>query len=414
MDAQTLSTAMGCPLARATEMLPGMENAMRAANINTPLRAAHWCAQIGHESVGLQYMEEIASGAAYNGRADLGNTQPGDGPRYKGSGPIQLTGRNNFRAFTRWANAQGHTTIDFEAQPQLVRSNPKWGFLAASWYWTVARPQLNSLCDADNLDGVTRAINGGTNGITDRRTRLARCKTLGTRLLPSGGAPVARFHPMKPDTYTVSSGYGPRWGTHHNGLDFAAPVGTPIYAPADGTVVQGSDRAQGSVSGFGSWIWLDCQSSVGKDFIFGHVQHSGIKVRRGQSVKAGQQIGVSGNEGQTTGPHLHFEVWGSPGRTGGRHEDPAAWLKGASAPGGSTHTTTPPKENTVTDYARLGLEQLAGSGHKDGEPTFTGWGIEDLITKGRENLQKYGSATVPQMLAIAHADELRAIINEGK
>ncbi|WP_420100196.1 basic endochitinase [Corynebacterium sp.] len=188
MDAQTLSTAMGCSLARATEMLPGMENAMRAAQITTSLRAAHWCSQIGHESVGLQYMEEIASGAAYNGRADLGNVQPGDGPRYKGSGPIQLTGRNNFRAFTRWANAQGHTNLDFEAQPQLVRSNPKWGFLAASWYWTVARPQLNAQADRDDVEAVTRSINGGTNGIADRRARLARCKGLGNRLLPSAAS----------------------------------------------------------------------------------------------------------------------------------------------------------------------------------------------------------------------------------
>lgn len=191
MDAQTLSTAMGCSLARATQMLPGMENAMRAANINTPLRAAHWCAQIGHESIGLQYMEEIASGAAYNGRADLGNTQPGDGPRYKGSGPIQLTGRANFRAFTKWANAQGHTNIDFEAKPWLVREEPKWGFLAASWYWIIARPQLNSLCDRDDVVGVTRAINGGTNGLQDRKNRLARCKGLGTRLLPSRSSVVS-------------------------------------------------------------------------------------------------------------------------------------------------------------------------------------------------------------------------------
>ncbi|MGO1665333.1 MAG: hypothetical protein ACTHYO_16710 [Micrococcaceae bacterium] len=66
------------------------------------------------------------------------------------------------------------------------------------------------------------------------------------------------------------------------------------------------------------------------------------------------------------------------------------------------------------NYPRLTLEQLAGSGHRDGEPTFTGWVIEDLITKGRENLHRYGSATVPQMLAIAHADTFRAIIEEGK
>lgn len=159
---------------------------MRAAQITTALRAAHWCSQIGHESAGLVYMEEIASGAAYNGRADLGNTQPGDGQRFKGSGPIQLTGRANFRAFTKWANAQGHTNLNFETRPELVRQDPRWGFLAASWYWTQARPQLNSLCDRDDVVGVTRAINGGTNGIADRRTRLARCKGLGAKLLPSG------------------------------------------------------------------------------------------------------------------------------------------------------------------------------------------------------------------------------------
>ncbi|MDN6440476.1 MAG: peptidoglycan DD-metalloendopeptidase family protein [Acidipropionibacterium jensenii] len=144
---------------------------------------------------------------------------------------------------------------------------------------------------------------------------------------------------MKPGTYTVSSGYGSRWGAFHAGLDFACPVGTPIYAPADGVVVQGKDRAQGSVSGFGSWIWLDCQASVGKDFIFGHVHHPGILVKAGDRVKAGQQIGVSGNEGKTTGPHVHAEVWGSPGRTGGKHQDPAPYFTGATAPGGTTTTT---------------------------------------------------------------------------
>lgn len=333
MDAQTLSSVMGgtLTLARYRELLPGYENAMRAANINNIERAAMFAAQIGHESVGLRYMEEIASGTAYNGRADLGNTQPGDGPRYKGSGPIQLTGRANFRAFTQWANRAGHTTLNFEAQPELVRNDPKWGFLAASWYWVVARPQINSLADKRDLIGVTRAINGGTNGLDDRRNRYNRALNLGARLLPGTGsttkpAPVNIYHPMRDEKYRVSSGYGMRGGTMHAGLDFAADHGTPIYAVADGVVIEGSERAQGSVSGFGSWIWIDSQSSVGRDFIYGHVHHPGITVRRGQTVKAGQKIGVVGNEGQSTGPHLHWEVWGPPGRTGGKHEDPAPWL----------------------------------------------------------------------------------------
>ena len=141
-------------------------------------------------------------------------------------------------------------------------------------------------------------------------------------------------HPMKQGTYQVSSGYGPRWGTFHAGLDFAASIGTPIYAAADGVVVEGRERY--NVSGFGSWIWLDCQDSVGKDFIYGHVKHDGILVKAGDRVRAGQQIGVVGNEGESTGPHLHFEVWGSPGRLGGAHQDPAPYLANAAQPSEST------------------------------------------------------------------------------
>lgn len=135
-------------------------------------------------------------------------------------------------------------------------------------------------------------------------------------------------HPMgEPNgKWSVSSGFGPRWGGQHNGLDFAAPVGTPIYAPADGVVIEGNERAAGSVSGFGNWVWLDCQDSVGHDFIFGHMAHDQIYVRKGDRVKAGQLIARVGNEGQSTGPHCHFERWSPPGRIGGKPLDPAPWL----------------------------------------------------------------------------------------
>lgn len=194
LTADVLAQAMGCSVGRAREMLDPFVGAMRAAQITTPLRAAHWCAQIGHESAGLVYMEEIASGEAYNGRTDLGNIYPGDGPRFKGSGPIQLTGRHNFGLFSEWCFAKRYTTSPtyFVDHPDLVRTNPKWGFLAASWYWTVARPNLNRLADADDLVGVTKAINGGTTGLDDRRERLTRCKALGAKLLPptAGGLTV--------------------------------------------------------------------------------------------------------------------------------------------------------------------------------------------------------------------------------
>lgn len=133
------------------------------------LRLAHFMGQCAHESGGFRYMEEIASGQAYEGRADLGNTQPGDGKRYKGRGPIQLTGRANYRAFGR------EVGIDFESHPEMV-SYPSIGLMAAVRYWNSRG--LNAKADADDLQGITRAINGGTKGLEDRRVQTAKAKAL--------------------------------------------------------------------------------------------------------------------------------------------------------------------------------------------------------------------------------------------
>ena len=149
-----------------------------------------------------------------------------------------------------------------------------------------------------------------------------------------------KCQPLAAGTYTVSSGFGARWGTTHYGQDYACPIGTPLYAVADGIVVQGSERPQGSVSGFGSWIWLDCQASIGQDIIYGHVDHGGILVQAGDRVIAGQIIGHSGNEGQSTGPHCHVECWSAPGRLGGAAHDPATFLADATEPGAAIEPST--------------------------------------------------------------------------
>jgi murein DD-endopeptidase MepM/ murein hydrolase activator NlpD len=118
---------------------------------------------------------------------------------------------------------------------------------------------------------------------------------------------------VRPSNGNITSGFGARWGTTHYGLDFAAPIGTPIYAAADGVVVEA-----GPASGFGLWVRI--QHEDGTITVYGHMQD--FSVREGEHVKAGEQIARTGNRGQSTGPHCHFEVW----EPGGRKINPRPWL----------------------------------------------------------------------------------------
>lgn len=197
MDTNTLASAMGCSFSTAQRYVADFNVALRRANCTTVNRAAMYCAQVGHESVGLRYMEEIASGAAYEGRRDLGNIYPGDGVRYKGRGPIQLTGRHNYGEFGKWVEAIGLVEDPnyFVRNPHVVATS-RWGFLAASWYWTVARP-MNYYADRRDIYGASKAVNGGYNGIADRIRRWNHCLSLGAALLPSGGGGAAP--PSAPD-----------------------------------------------------------------------------------------------------------------------------------------------------------------------------------------------------------------------
>jgi putative chitinase len=135
--------------------------------VNTLLRVSHFLAQCAHESDSFRTLEEYASGAAYEGRKDLGNTEPGDGRRYKGRGIIQLTGRANYREY---GNALG---IDLENNPERALE-PEVSVLTALEYWK--KKKLNALADKDDVLTITKRINGGTNGLDDRKKYLARAK----------------------------------------------------------------------------------------------------------------------------------------------------------------------------------------------------------------------------------------------
>ena len=143
---------------------------MIARDISTPLRQLHFLAQVGHESGELRYTEEIASGAAYEGRTDLGNTQPGDGERFKGRGLIQLTGRANYQ---NYGDAIGIDLVS-NNQWERVATDPDLAVDVAAWYW--ATHNLNQYADADDIETITRKINGGLNGFDDRKRIAARAR----------------------------------------------------------------------------------------------------------------------------------------------------------------------------------------------------------------------------------------------
>jgi len=157
---------------RLNRYFTGLETNMSANNINTPLRMAHFLAQVGHESGDLLYSEELASGEAYEGRTDLGNTQTGDGVRFKGRGLIQLTGRSNYVAY---GTARGRDFVTGNNN-LLLATDPNLAVDVSCWFWVTHG--LNALADADNLNAITRRINGGLNGLADRAAHLQRAKCL--------------------------------------------------------------------------------------------------------------------------------------------------------------------------------------------------------------------------------------------
>jgi len=169
-----------CAAARRQDYLPFIQQALQEFEITSYLRETAFLAQLAHESGELRYMEELASGAAYEGRADLGNTQPGDGKRYKGRGPIQLTGRANYK---RYGDLLG---LDLVNNPTIAATK-EVGFRIAGQFWKLNG--LNELADQQKFETITRRINGGINGLPDRIMYYDRAKRVMSR--DDGAAVIA-------------------------------------------------------------------------------------------------------------------------------------------------------------------------------------------------------------------------------
>ena len=156
---QVLREIMPFAGSRAERFCEALEATMTEFSIISPRRKAAFLAQIALESGELRYTLELASGDAYEGRKDLGNTEPGDGRRFKGRGLLQITGRANYE---KCGKALG---LDLISHPELLEEPPA-AARSAGWYW--ASRNLNQYADDDRFGAITRLINGGYNHLDER------------------------------------------------------------------------------------------------------------------------------------------------------------------------------------------------------------------------------------------------------
>jgi putative chitinase len=164
-----------------------LQETLERYDISTRLRIAHFVSQTCHESASFSTTEEFASGSQYEGRGDLGNTQPGDGRRYKGRGLLQLTGHSNYRKYGQILG------IDLEGDP-VRAADPVLSLQIACEYWKSR--DINPDCDRNDIITVTKKINGGLNGLAQRREFLAKALDALSRIEAMG--PGALEHDSRP------------------------------------------------------------------------------------------------------------------------------------------------------------------------------------------------------------------------
>lgn len=173
-----------------------------------PHQFAHVLAQVMHESAGLVHDREIwgptEAQRRYEGRKDLGNTQPGDGSKYRGYGPIQVTGRANTTEFYNWCRNRGLNPPNFVDQPQRIAEAP-WAGWSVVWYWDTRK--LNQYADANDIEMVTRRVNGGLNGYADRLSYYDRAALV---LLGFGPTEIRAFQSAYMGKDQIDGISGPR------------------------------------------------------------------------------------------------------------------------------------------------------------------------------------------------------------
>ncbi|GEL22817.1 hypothetical protein PSU4_17710 [Pseudonocardia sulfidoxydans NBRC 16205] len=215
-------------------------------------------------------------------------------------------------------NAMIPVSTTTEALPDDPGTAPAQPAIGASRLHTSAQP-VDTLDPGEDVDvaNLTKAVDIGA--------KIAQQAKMLRQALAAGAPQGVLFQGaafVLPTAGRFTSGFGARWGVTHYGIDLANSIGTPIYAVTDGVVTE-----SGPASGFGMWVVL--QHPDGSHSVYGHINRSLVKV--GEKVTAGEKIAEMGNRGQSTGPHLHFEIW----TPGGQKINPLPWLaaRGIAIPG---------------------------------------------------------------------------------
>ena len=229
------------------EQLADLNSCLNRFEINTPARIRHFMAQIAHESGGLRYMQELADGTAYEGRKDLGNNQPGDGPRFKGAGVIQLTGRENYEKFSRFVgDPEVMTGCSYVAQ--------RYPFTSAGFWWHNNR--ANQLVDGGaSCRRVSQLVNGRdpANGLEDREHYFAKATAVIGAGQPSEGAPASQTLSV-PYFSQRDSGSG-----QAERMCFSSSCAMLVEAIKPGALSGGDDQYLAIVNQFGDTIYSESQ-----------------------------------------------------------------------------------------------------------------------------------------------------------
>jgi murein DD-endopeptidase MepM/ murein hydrolase activator NlpD len=212
-------------------------------------------------------------------------------------------------AFAAAAAGQTLNSVGSESDVQVTPLANAQGASAAFALGGATSGGAPELLPASHLSDASAEVQKLTDSANVTQAREAREAAAAKKAQEEANRPKT----CMPANGTFTSGFGARWGTSHLGIDIANSIGTPIYAASDGTVIEA-----GPASGFGLWVRI--QLADGTVHVYGHM--NSFSVREGQKVKCGQQIAQIGNRGQSTGPHLHFEVW----QNGTKKIDPRPWL----------------------------------------------------------------------------------------